>query len=405
MKIFYLLQNEAFFTGRSHTVGGHIAHIIGVVEGFQQLGHKVVIGSRESVPYWNNRQVQYWYFRIKNAVVPKLRVFLTHWRLTNQIKDAIEALKPDMVYVRWAANFYFYRIRQAFPKLPIVVECNTPLNMINLTSPQKGIYRWYFRQIDRQHAESATVISTVAIELRDYLLSNYNFLDPGQVIVNPNGVDAKRFQQTKSAVLQKKFNISPNSVLIGWSGNFRRRHNIPLLIKAFQKLSVDNCYLVIIGTGSEELELSYREMAAQSRQNQIIFTGAINFNEMPSYLSACDILAATLTPEIGKHPYCSPIKLFEYMAVGRAIVASRLGQIEDVIKDGETGLLFTYDSVGELTQVLSRLVRDKTLRIDLGLAARKAAVEKFSWQANVQRILNALPSMQPEFYGGQEKVT
>jgi glycosyltransferase involved in cell wall biosynthesis len=103
-------------------------------------------------------------------------------------------------------------------------------------------------------------------------------------------------------------------------------------------------------------------------------------------LSACDIL---VVPQDKRNNHRSPIKLFEYMAIGKAIAAANVGQLKQIINDGINGLLFEPDAES-IKIILNKLIIDNDLRNRLGEKARQDAVTKYSWEANVKRTLSAI---------------
>jgi glycosyltransferase involved in cell wall biosynthesis len=122
-----------------------------------------------------------------------------------------------------------------------------------------------------------------------------------------------------------------------------------------------------------------------------LFTGIIPHSDAPKYLAACDIL---VSPHLGFESkgkfFGSPTKLFEYMAMGKAIVASRLEQIGEIIIDGVNGLLHTPGSAEELAEKILLLTRDASLRKRLGSKAHADVTAQYTWDINIQRILNSL---------------
>jgi glycosyltransferase involved in cell wall biosynthesis len=121
------------------------------------------------------------------------------------------------------------------------------------------------------------------------------------------------------------------------------------------------------------------------------FAGLVDQGDGPQHLAACDILASPHVPNADGTPFFgSPTKLFEYMAVGRAIVASDLDQIGDVLKHGTTALLVPPGDPRTLAAGLSRLIDDEQLRAALGAAARREAVAHHTWRAHVRRTIAAL---------------
>jgi glycosyltransferase involved in cell wall biosynthesis len=111
-------------------------------------------------------------------------------------------------------------------------------------------------------------------------------------------------------------------------------------------------------------------------------------------LDACDILVAPHVPLAdGSEFFGSPTKIFEYMAMGKGIVASRLGQIGEVLVDGETALLVQPGDVEELRAAILRLVESEELRKRLGTRAREVAKRDHTWVRNAKRVLDAYKSL------------
>jgi glycosyltransferase involved in cell wall biosynthesis len=115
---------------------------------------------------------------------------------------------------------------------------------------------------------------------------------------------------------------------------------------------------------------------------------------VPKLLDACDILVA---PHVrladGSEFFGSPTKIFEYMAMGKGIVASRLGQIGEVLVDEETSLLVEPGNVGELGNAIVRLIESETLRKRLGARAREVAAREHTWTHNARRVLDAYQNL------------
>jgi len=111
-------------------------------------------------------------------------------------------------------------------------------------------------------------------------------------------------------------------------------------------------------------------------------------------LDACDILVAPHVPLAdGSEFFGSPTKIFEYMAMGKGIVASRLGQIGEVLVDEETALLVEPGNVEELRAALVRLIEDAGMRKSLGVKARETAEREHTWMHNARRVLQAYQSL------------
>ncbi len=398
-RVLYVLQSQGFFSGPNRMVGGHIAHIIGVVEAFQRLNYEVIILSFDTVPFWDHNAAGYRSF--KPTRFPIGRQTVQQWQITNDIITAVKDTAPSLVYGRWEFNLFFSRVRRVQRSVPIVMECNTPLSM-NLGVGQISPLDWWLRRkVDEGYAESSTLISAVSFEVKNFLMSGHPTLDPGKIIVNPNGVDATFFRPLETEV-RGDYGIPADALTIGYAGNFRRWHRVDLLIRAFQQLARDDVYLLIIGTGPGEIERMLHRAAEARRSSHIVFTGPVPYSRMPEFLSACDILVAPQSATFAGKLHQSPVKLFEYMAVNRAVVGSRIGQIKEIIDEDRNGMLFEPDSVEDLQRILTILLQNKSLRQQLGQQARRDVMSMHSWEANVARILDALDSLgfiQPRSFG------
>ncbi len=120
-------------------------------------------------------------------------------------------------------------------------------------------------------------------------------------------------------------------------------------------------------------------------QQAVTFTGGVAHEDVPQYLAAMDVAVAPYPPL--DEFYYSPIKLFEYMAAGRAVVASRIGQVAEIVVDGVTGLLYEPGDRAALVNCLRRLQRDAALRNELGRRA-SAACSEHTWSQNASRVID-----------------
>jgi len=136
---------------------------------------------------------------------------------------------------------------------------------------------------------------------------------------------------------------------------------------------------------------------AAGQEQRVIFAGHVDHKRVPALLDACDILLSPHVPlEDGSDFFGSPTKLFEYMAMGKGIIASRLGQIGDVLANEETALLVEPGNVAALAKAIVRLADSPELRESLGAAARRAAVERHTWKQNAQRVIDAYRALESQ---------
>ncbi len=210
-----------------------------------------------------------------------------------------------------------------------------------------------------------------------------------RIVLNPNGVDVERFAKGGGDAVRTEWGIDGSEFVIGFLGTFGPWHGAPLLARAFGDLArnLPTARLLLIGHGPE-VEATQRELAEQGVADRATFVGRVARAEVPAYLDACDVLASPHVPlPDGVEFFGSPTKLFEYMAAGKAIVASDLGQIGDVLTHGETALLVRPGISEEFAAALQRVAEDSSLRAELGRNAR-AAAESHTWRANARRVID-----------------
>jgi glycosyltransferase involved in cell wall biosynthesis len=240
---------------------------------------------------------------------------------------------------------------------------------------------------------SATRIFVVSAVDRDAVIARG--IEPHRVIVNPNGVAAERFARGGGAAVRARLGVAEEEILVGFLGTFGPWHGAPVLARAFCRSAhhVPRLRLLLIGDGVE-LEATRAELRAAGLDRRAVFVGKIEPIDVPQFLDACDFLASPHVP-LPDHMefFGSPTKLFEYMAAGKAIVASRLGQIGDVLEHEETALLVEPGDEEQLAAAMTKLAGSSRLREELGKRAREQAVTRHSWRENARRVIEAYRSL------------
>jgi glycosyltransferase involved in cell wall biosynthesis len=243
-----------------------------------------------------------------------------------------------------------------------------------------------FERLNRDAAARIFVVSEV--ERRNLLRTG---VADEKIIVNPNGVDVQEFRpEVGGAEVRRELGIREDEVVAGFVGTFGPWHGVLTLAEAIALLPEDcGVRFLLVGAGRLRDEVE-RIVRSAGKAERVIFAGQVEHERVPALLDACDILLSPHVPLAdGSEFFGSPTKLFEYMAMGKGIIASRLGQIGEVLADEETALLVEPGNARELSEAILRLSRSVELREGLGAAARLAAVERHTWQRNAERVLNA----------------
>jgi glycosyltransferase involved in cell wall biosynthesis len=211
-------------------------------------------------------------------------------------------------------------------------------------------------------------------------------VDPEKIVVLPNGVDIDLFQpRVVDKRLFAEYGLSDGPV-ITFVGGFQPWHGLDILVESFANLlnEIPNANLLLVGDGRAR-PLVEENIHKFGLEKKVRITGLVPQTKIPAILDMTDI-AVMPYPQLPKELWFSPLKMYEYMASGCAIVASRDGQIADVIQDGQTGFLVEPGSVSDLTRAMVRLINDPAERKRLGSNARRQAVERHSWEKYIERL-------------------
>ena len=143
--------------------------------------------------------------------------------------------------------------------------------------------------------------------------------------------------------------------------------------------------LVIVGDGPLRAELQ-RSLSERGLAGSVVFTGAVAHEEIPALIRQFDVALAPY-PALDHPFYFSPLKLFEYMACGVPVVAANCGQIAELIRDGETGLLHAPGDLNALVDACDALLRNPKKRLLLGQSAAEFVRANFTWDRNASRAV------------------
>ena len=274
--------------------------------------------------------------------------------------------------------------------LPFFLEFNSPAELFH---PRASLLTRQRKRCEDSVLLSATRVFVVSDTAKGLVLGRG--VPQERVIVNPNGVDLERFPDSSSNCAgRRQFGFSSDEVVFGFVGSFIAFHGAAILAEAFVDLArtYPNARLLLIGDGDERPRVT-KILGDLVGQRRVVMTGQVPPAEIPTCLSACDVVVSPHVPLPGNTPFFgSPTKLFEYMAAGKAIVASRLGQIAEVLEDDRTALLVEPADPTALVAALKRLAGDRELRERLGRNAQTDALD-YTWLANAQRVVDAFESL------------
>jgi glycosyltransferase involved in cell wall biosynthesis len=307
-----------------------------------------------------------------------------------QLLDACMQCLPghDLVYERNA--LYRNGIAKACKRLrlPYVlfVEADEVMEYDFREEPITGLLRWRAKNMIAYNLKAADCIVCVSEPLKEHLHIEWR-IPQKKIVVFPNGVDVQQFRPDaeKRTAVRASLDISDRPMLL-FVGNFYEWHDVKTLLDAVSEVLVShpNAYLVLAGDGHQRQAMEHHA-ARLGIMDNIRFLGRVPHADVPGLINAADI-AIVPVPATIKNMWLSPLKLFEYMAAGAAIISSRIGHLSEVIRDGENGLLVAPGDPGALASAAGKLLGNEQLRLSLGAQARTDALRKHSWDSYFRRL-------------------
>jgi len=293
----------------------------------------------------------------------------------------------DVVYYRGGMSLFDSSGRRIARDLglPLLLELNAfPDTESDIRRRPMPLRRLIVRYIAAD-VEQASVIFVVSHELARAVRGRSK---PGKrVVVNPNGVDLSSFRPTVDGTpCRESLGVASGDILIGYAGSFQSWQGVLTLVHSFANVVRENrslgAHLLLIGEGPD-VPAAERLAADLQVAHRVHICGRLPHSSMPGVLAACDILTAPY--ERLESFYFSPLKVFEYLALGKPTVASRAGQLEEILTHRESAILIDPGSREQLTAAISELASDQTLRQKIGRAAASVAT-RYTWAKNFARV-------------------
>lgn len=253
-------------------------------------------------------------------------------------------------------------------------------------TPLRGLHLRAARWMASFTFRLADAIICVSNQSRDHLIESWE-VDPDKIHVLPNGVDTELFRPVSdNAKLRSELKMSGSGPVVGFVGGFHAWHGLDVLVRAFEKvkLKVPSAKLLLVGDGPVRETVEHL-VDSLGLQEATVMTGHIDQLEVPEFLGVMDVVTLPYPP-LPKAMWFSPLKLYEYLASGKAIVASDAGQISEVLRHGETGILVEPGNPDALAEAITDLLRSAGQRARVGRAARQQAVEEHSWDRYATRL-------------------
>ena len=378
---------------RTASKDGQAVHIEEMVQALRELGHEVmVVGPTAggSDADGDMGAEMGWVKRLRDAL-PKAAYELLELGYSavayRRLAVAARVFKPDVLYERYNLYLLAGTLLRWRLGIPMLLEVNAPLVDERGRFGGLGLPR-LANWAEGRAWRSADVVLPVTGVLGGHI--GARGVPAHRIVVIPNGINEAHFAAAPLTAEAKRQIGWSGALVLGFTGFVRDWHGVDRVLRWMATSNApDQARLLMVGDGPARpaLEQLAHELNLGDR---VRFTGVIGREQVPAHVAAFDI---ALQPAVV--PYASPLKLFEYLALGKAIVAPNQPNLAEILRDGDNAVLFEADQPGALESALDRLCADTALRARLAAGALSTISRQgLTWRHNAQRVVALAQALQ-----------
>jgi glycosyltransferase involved in cell wall biosynthesis len=362
------------YSHRIQSRDGQSVHVEELVSAFRALGHDVVVvgpGFYEQSGFGGESALVATLRRLLPGALGELAELAYNVSAYRRLARAFRDLRPDLIYERYNLFYLAGAWLARRSGTPFFVEVNAPLAEERATHGGLKL-RAVARACERHVWRSATNVLAVTEVLRGHVLAAG--VAPARARVVPNGVVLERFAPAAE--------VAKAMPVLGFVGFVRDWHGLDAVLRFMAEHRDTPVTFTVVGEGPARPGLAALA-ASLGVADRVRFTGLVPHADVPATVEKFDI---ALQPRVVD--YASPLKIFDYMAAGRAIVAPDQPNIREILQHERTALLFDPGRQGAMWAAVARLLADPPLRARLGAAARaELEARDFTWRGNAARIV------------------
>jgi len=279
--------------------------------------------------------------------------------------------KYDVIYERYSIFGTGCKLGKIF-KIPCIVEVNGLM-----TDEQKmtGKLRRIITKFELKTFSQADTIVTVTAKIKEILKMDYGV--PGnKIVVVENGANTDLFKPMQEEAM-KEIKMNENCIYVGFSGSFKQWHGIEDLVRSAPLIlkEVENTKFILVGNGHMKEQI-VQMVSNLNLTDKFVFIDKVPYEEVPKYVNAFDVCVILKKKDIPG----SPLKLWEYMACGKPVIATNTEDFK-VLEGYNAGILVDPEKPEEVADAITTLLKNKDLREEMGNNGRRYVVENRSWGA------------------------
>lgn len=322
------------------------------------------------------------------AKLPMLNQIAVINGLTSRLDKIIPAIQPDILHAHSPSLNAIAALRAGKKfGIPVVYEIRAfweDAAVDHGTSREGGLRYLLTRSLETYAIKGADAVTTICEGLRSDIIQRGISAD--KVTVIPNAVDIEKFAVggTADTTLKSQLGLT-DSRLIGFIGSFYAYEGLDILLRAFSLIlvSAPDVRILLVGGGPQDAKL--RQLAADlGIADKVVFTGRVPHAQVQRYYDLLDVL---VYPRLSMRltDLVTPLKPLESMAQGRLLVASDVGGHLELIRDGETGVLFKAGDPQSLADKVTDLLNTPDRWFQLREAGRRFVENERNWRVSVAR--------------------
>ncbi|NIP39117.1 MAG: glycosyltransferase family 4 protein [Candidatus Dadabacteria bacterium] len=359
------------------TRGASAIHMFKMCQALSQLGHDTTL----FIPPYDKKVDIFSYYGVKNNFV--IKTIISPKNFLRQIIHGLSCIiyfivnKPgaDIVITR---NIIFTFFATVFLKVPTIYDAHHPL--VNKAA------EFFFNSF--KNSKHLIRFTTNSEGLADYYL--YMGLPQNRLRVLHNGVELDKYKKGRTTAQARKITKLPlDKKIVLYSGNIYKGRGIERLIEASDSFK----HVLFYVLGGEQNDINrYDKLLVDKKVNNFEFLGFVDQDKVINYLYSADVLVMpygkdmTIGPGTQAAEFTSPIKLFEYMASRRVIVASKINSVMEILEDGRNAVIVEADDADSLKKGLRKALNSSAASAKLASQAYKD-VRNYSWIKRAQRMI------------------
>jgi len=375
-EIIYVSGNTVEVGEPAHT------HVMAIVGGLRDRGYRV-------------RLIAVNYHGKRPGIVRRLvAMFCIQLRVLLRLLAARLLGKPTVLYVRYHPFTPLPTIVARILRIPSLLEVNGALDdFVEIWSPPKPVASIVLKTIAPCLRAASTVIA-VAEELADHVQEDFGIGRDNLHVVD-NGVNTDLFRPLDAAQCRMKLGLKQDARVVTFVGTLSVYQGLDTLLAACEKLVLaegPDVTTLIVGDGAlrEDVERTIREKALESC---VILVGRVPLEDVPQYVCAGDVCVAPFAECVSTAGGFSPLKVYEYMACAKAVVASDFSCFSSVLSEGPCGLVTEPGNATALSQALIRLLENPAEAEQMGRRGRELVEKRFTWDIATDKIVDIMTQL------------